>query len=254
MDKVYHSGECDPPCPELSSLWTFGWLPSLLIGIGCGTFVLAAAGLLFSAMETRPPLIAYAITLSMLVLFQCFFIYCTFQASSLVSQQLFLKEQNVIGETEKLYKADETYRENWNAIQSDLRCCGFSDWMDYNELGLTNDELTALGIAYCYPKSCCTDQINFGCWSKQTSCYKVYNNYWPKDGEIDGSMSLNLRGCNKVLHQMYKEELPPIFLFIELLGAINILVEVAAIALASAYVAQITRRAKRYNMDNMEMR
>ena len=63
---------------------------------------------------------------------------------------------------------------------------------------------------------------------------------------------LNVHGCAQVLEEMYKKTLPNVFFFIEINGGLTILIEVVAIALSSAFVAQITRRSKR-GQAGMEM-
>ena len=61
---------------------------------------------------------------------------------------------------------------------------------------------------------------------------------------------LNIRPCPHVIQEMYENLVPNLFVFIGILGGLNILVEVITITLASAFVAQITRRTKRYEMAN----
>ena len=65
---------------------------------------------------------------------------------------------------------------------------------------------------------------------------------------------VNIRTCPAVIQEMYDRLVPGLLTFIGILAGFNIIVEIVTIALASAFVAQITRRAKRYEMGNgMEM-
>ena len=173
---------------------------------------------------------------STLVLFQCFFIYVTFQASALISETTPIFSQGrAISAAQDLYKKKREFRENWNIIQSDLRCCGFNSWADWSIMALTDAEHRNLTQSACYPKSCCTQTFD---QCTDTHCYK---NWQEISGDVD---EINLRGCNHVLQEFYQEKLPSVFTFTELMGTINILVEVATIALASGLVGQITRKLK----------
>ena len=83
--KVYHMDKIYAPSNEkdhegrtklngLEDLANFGILPWLLVSIGFATFILATLGFLFSAIESKPPLMVYSIMLGLLVLFQFYFI------------------------------------------------------------------------------------------------------------------------------------------------------------------------------------
>ena len=269
MDKIYTSGGKSELAPTngLEELWSYGWLPWLLIGIGLGTFILSSLGFLFSGMESKPPLFVYSFLMALLVLFQLFVIYVTFNASSKIStQEDQIKSLLTRAGNTRLYFKDETFRGNWNKIQRNLRCCGFEDFKDWENLQVEQLNITE---GRCYPESCCveaqanSEQCKPRCGSNQGSqCEEENRNHIAncRLSSINDYLQLmkiiNVRGCATVLEELYSNTLPNIFFFIEINGALTILVEVIAIALSSAFVAQITRRSKRYNlgMDDMELK
>ena len=256
MDKIYVYGENS----RLNDLWSYGQLPMLLIGIGIGTFVLATLGFLFLTMESKPPLMVYSILLGMLVFAQFYFIFVTFDANSKISNEDRVEIKNNL-ETEglELYLKDASFRKNWDTVQLDLRCCGFQqeyaeDWTSLNGDRMRN--FMNISGNRCFPESCCirsersTDQLcrearNEDLNSHTTRCRAGQTE--PK--ALKSKMrALNIRRCPEVIQEKYIEYLPNLFFFLEIHGGLTILVEVISIALSSAFVAQITRRAKRYNM------
>jgi len=258
MDKIY------VPSDEgiLDSLSSYGKLPWLLVGIGIATFVLATLGFLFLELESKPPLIVYSFLLGLLVITQFYFVYVTIDANnriSIGSQRLI---QNELEKGMKLYLKvnDSTFRDNWNTIQHDFRCCGFrrQGGDDYRILSQSNlENFIIVADNFCVPESCCIkDQQESGgllCQKRELgkgprqNCGKTANpnelNEWKME-------QLNIRACPHVIQEMYENLVPNLFIFIGILGGLNILVEVITITLASAFVAQITRRTKRYEMAN----
>jgi electron transfer flavoprotein alpha subunit len=110
----------------------------------------------------------------------------------------------------------------------------------------------------CFPESCCVSPDDFaGLCKKQPKrqqintevCKKSTTVYLLEQTEVK---QLNVHGCAQVLEELYKKTLPNVFFFIEINGGLTILIEVVAIALSSAFVAQITRRSKR-GQTGMEM-
>ena len=108
----------------------------------------------------------------------------------------------------------------------------------------------------CFPESCCIlseRTIDRLCRKTQ---YENLNDHTSRcrAGQTEPKAlkekmrALNIRRCPEVIQEKYIEYLPNLFFFLEIHGGLTILVEVISIALASAFVAQITRRAKRYNM------
>ena len=151
------------------------------------------------------------------------------------------------------------FRENWNTIQSDFRCCGFDsgNWggQDYLSLGGSNlKKFMMVSDNYCVPESCCIEDEK----SNGLLCQK-------RNREDCGSgdqetkrvemkiKQINIRACPHVIQEIYENEIPQLFVFIAINGGLTIIAEVITIALASAFVTKLARRAKRYdarcNMD-----
>ena len=265
--KVYHMDKIYAPSNEkdregrtkpngLEDLENFGMLPWLLISIGFATFVLATLGFLFSAIESKPPLMVYSILLGLLVLFQFYFIYVTFNANAFIDKS---RQENAIEDRfqrqgTELYLNDETFRSRWNIIQHNLRCCGFTKILgeEWRHLGLDGyKKLSNATGNRCFPESCCVSPEDFSGLCKKQPKHQQINaeickkSSTVKDLEQKEVKQLNVHGCAQVLEEMYKKTLPNVFFFIEINGGLTILIEVVAIALSSAFVAQITRRSKR---------
>ena len=261
MDKIYVYGENS----KLNEHWSYGQLPMLLIGIGSATFVIATLGFLFLTMRSKPPLMMYSILLGLLVFCQFYFIFVTFDANSKISNKDGVEIKNNL-ETGglKLYLNNPDFRHNWDTIQSELRCCGFLQKFaeDWTNLG-GQDMKTFMNISEnrCYPESCCIpDAINDRYCVEQkidreitnedvnehkTRCTKSEQETKRLKRKIE---VLNIRRCPEVIQERYVNYLPNLFFFLEIHGGLTILVEVISIALASAFVAQITRREKRNNV------
>jgi hypothetical protein len=262
MDKIY------VPSDEgiLDSLWSYGTLPWLLVGIGIATFVVATLGFLFLELESKPPLIVYSCLLGLLVISQFYFVYVTIDANNKIaidSQKLI---QNDLEKAMKLYLKvnDSTFRDNWNTIQRDFRCCGFlrQGGDDYRTLSQSDlHDFTIVADNRCVPESCCiNDEQDSGgvlCQRRELGKGPRQNcgSTAPPNQLNEWKMKqLNVRPCPHVIQEMYGNLVPKLFVLIGILGGLNILVEVITITLALSFVAQITRRAKRYEIANdMEM-
>ena len=262
MDKIYVYGENS----NLNEHWSYGQLPMLLIGIGSATFVIATLGFLFLTMESKPPLMMYSILLGLLVFCQFYFIFVTFDANSKISNKDGVEiKNNLENEGLELYLNNPDFRQNWDTIQSELRCCGFQqefaeDWTILNGQRLK----TFMNISEnrCYPESCCiTDSITDRYCREKKIEREITNDDVnehearcksdQETKELKQKMRvLNIRRCPEVIQERYVVYLPNLFFFLEIHGGLTILVEVISIALASAFVAQLTRRQKRNNMGN----
>ena len=244
MNQIYSSTQTG-----LGDLWYFYLLPYLLIGIGSTTLVLSTVGFVFSAMESRIALIIYAVLMSLLAIFQLFFIYVTFKANGLVEKQDQLFQNRVETAVTNLYMTDVDFRGDWDNIQSDMRCCGFGKDKLAFTVWTTDSHISELkkqnpeDFNECFPKSCLIDDRQL---ITPTDCTNPQARMLYK--------KINMRGCLPILETMYQKKLPRIFLFIEIYGALTIIAEITIVALASAFVGQITRRTKRYEMQNIELK
>jgi hypothetical protein len=178
------------------------------------------------------------------------------------------KHQSIINQ---VYKDNEQFQEKWGNLQQRLRCCGAYSYLDFN---------TIFGRK-CAPKSCCIDEDN--CSGLETTClvgqvwkkiyirgmllvffidFKIHKfftsarlrfsperstlkppNYWNFDTDI---FTL---GCLDILARLYRKDLPMGTLVVAIGIVATALAGIIAVALAAAFVAQMTRRAKRWDVN-----
>ena len=74
---VYHFDKVYYPNSKLDVMWPFHALPWSLIGLGIATMTAVIFGFFTCALEFRPILIAYSVTLAALVLGKFYLIYIT---------------------------------------------------------------------------------------------------------------------------------------------------------------------------------
>ena len=131
------------------------------------------------------------------------------------------------------YVTDEGVKAEWDALQSQLRCCGgrkygtgYTDWT--NKLENRDD----------VPDSCChADTREEGCGR----------------GKITRGSGFGARqdfgiwkdGCLEILKQKMRDDIMPFLMIYAGLGVLLALVELITVVLACAYVAQIGRRIRR---------
>ena len=133
---------------------------------------------------------------------------------------------------------ETSFRDEWDWIHQRLRCCGFVNYIEHK-----NYQKNA--TTTCVPESCCVD-INEegGCTQRQTLMDCTHLETQKKSGSI--CSLIYTQGCLEILSRMYKRELKTELLIFGLFEVLIVLGEIVSCALASAYVAQITRRQKSY--------
>lgn len=210
----------------------FQILPWVLIGSGVLSFLISTAGFIFSStIESRCFLYFYAISCIVLSLVQFFTIYVSFEARRVISTDESWTRNNL-----DLYYKDDAVRENWDFLQSRLRCCGVrsTGYTDYLNLGSENGNR--------FPDSCCydyeTDKPGATCSS----------NFKKSDRNIkitDFAHEIYLRGCVDILKNIYQTYLENFLLYVSLSCCLYALVLIVATTLAFAFSAQINRHKKR---------
>ena len=140
----------------------------------------------------------------------------------------FPSQRNIVSSKTE-YTGD--FRSKWDALQKHLRCCGGNNYLDFdNRLkpDLNGD---------CVPKSCCiNDEI----------CNRSENNC--KTAALNLFTQIYTAGCMTIVENLYKTELDSGLLVYAIAIAIIALICVVAVALGFAFVAQLSRREKRYNV------
>ena len=255
MDKIYVESDEG----HLNDLWSYRQLPWLLVCIGITTLVVTTIGFLFLGLEAKPPLFVYSCLLGLLIVTKVYFLYVTLNANNKIAIDNQRHIQNALeNDGMTLYLGNKSmFRDNWNTIQHDFRCCGFESGYlggeDYMRLGESDlKRFKIVSDNRCVPDSCCIkDAKDAGgvlCQKRdRQNCGMDLKENVRNEQKME---QVNIRPCPHVIQEMYERFLPTLFTIIGIIAAQAILVEIITIALALASVAHITRRAKRYQEVN----
>ena len=130
----------------------------------------------------------------------------------------------------KLYNTDSTVRHNWDAMQRDLRCCGaknfdtgFTDWRN-----ILQDNV---------PDSCCHHE-EYQCGVDKQRRNKVWTD-----------LQIWRDGCLEILQIKIRSEVLVVLVVYMMVGVAMAVLELVTVAVACAYVAQITRRIRHKTRD-----
>jgi len=204
---------------------TFYIAPYTMLGMGLYTLLVAAFGMTMKGYDKRRWFVIYAFLLAIAFAGQLVSVYFIWQIRTLVS--LGSVGGSHVADTLTKYETDSSVTSSWDKMQSRLMCCGGNNW----HTGYTDYRGTSIGRNDdSVPDSCCIIP-NEGCGrgvlrqAAQTVQDKIF-----------------VHGCIEVLTRWLENEvvdLIPIYAAVSLGVA---LIEIITVALASAYVAQITRR------------
>ena len=128
--------------------WPIYNLPLVLMGVGCATLLTSIACFICSVFKSKRPVIGYAIVMIFLVLGKFACLFMVFKAQGIIERNLretTMSEPNY--KVMELYFKDEEFRNNWDHLQDQLRCCGANTFEDYY-INTTNE---------CFPLSCSID-------------------------------------------------------------------------------------------------
>jgi len=204
---------------------TFYIAPYSMLGMGLYTFFVAMFGLIMKGYEKRRWFVIYAILLAIAFAGQLTSLYFMWQITTIVS--LGSVGGSHVVDSLSLYQIDSKVTNSWDEMQSRLMCCGGNNW----HTGYTDYRGTPIGQSSdSVPDSCCISP-NEGCGRGIL-----------KESRLVVQDKIFVHGCVEVLTRWLKNEVVniiPIYAGVSLLVA---LVEIVTVALASAYVAKITRR------------
>jgi len=204
---------------------TFYIAPYTMLGMGLYTLLVAVFGMTMKGYDKRRWFVMYAFLLSIAFAGQLVSVYFIWQIRTLVS--LGSVGGSHVVDALSMYQIDSSVTKTWDDMQSRLMCCGGNNWIigykDYSgtPFGQEDDSV---------PDSCCINPHE-GCG--QGILHK---------GTIAVQDKIFVHGCIEVLTRWLENEvvnLIPIYAAVSLGVA---LIEIITVALASAYVAQITRR------------
>ena len=153
FDKIYY------PDSKLEAFWPMHALPWTLIGIGVSTLMVAILGFVVFSLQIRPLITIYAVLLAPLVLGKFGLIHITFKTeTALREESSYLDIAEYQNAAMQLYHEKEDFRESWDLLQTHLRCCGGTYYLDYILSSYANQTYM------CYPQSCCVEKnINGEC-------------------------------------------------------------------------------------------
>jgi hypothetical protein len=114
----------------------------------------------------------------------------------------------------------------WDDLQSDLHCCGGNNFLT----GYNDYRSTPIGANNSVPDSCCHNIIE-GCGRNLLS---------QNEDQIRNTIFVD--GCLTILKTKLKNDVIPMMIVYAVVGVILALLELITVVLASAYVAQITRK------------
>ena len=205
--------------------------PYLMLGVGIYTFLVSFYGFFISTSGNRGLLIAFAVLLSIACLSQIVSVFM-FQKINL---QLDDPPEGLDKATQQLRHYGDSRHEDvtssWDTMQENLHCCGAEDYKDWQPI-LRND----------VPDSCCRDN-DVGCGK---NAGEWDNGHIIRDIYVDG--------CFEIMENWMTTYVRPLTDIYSALGAVTAIIELIAIALSSAYSAQITRHRARDERIQLEQR
>ena len=142
--------------------WPIYSLPLVFIGVGGATLMTSIACFICSVFQSKRPVIGYAIVMIFLVLGKFASLFVIFKAQGVIEHNLretSMSEPNY--DVVESYYNDEVFRNNWDDLQNQLRCCGGNTFQDFY-INKTTD---------CFPFSCTIDRMEQ--YENQTCVQKV---------------------------------------------------------------------------------
>ena len=199
--------------------------PYMLLSLGIYKFLLAIFGFIVAAQKNRVLLVAFSILLVMGFVGQLASIFLFWQLRTEI--QLGSISGAQIQDQLMLYGSDLEITFNWDYIQQHLSCCGGFKW----DSGYYDYKSAPIGRNESVPDSCCTKGNIPGCgrnaflWGTQ----KVQS-------------TIFAQGCVEILQKWLLMDIDPMISIYTAIGVSIAMVEIITVVLASAYVAQISRR------------
>lgn len=204
--------------------------PVLMICMGVYKFVVSFYGFSISNTENRGLLAVFAVLMVIGFLAQLASIFTAIE----VRTAIVLSDYGGVNyiETLQKYGVDATVTADWDKLQTEQRCCG-----GLNELsGYEDYRNTPIGANNSVPDSCCflvTERCGQGIFQRPKD--SIRNSIWTT-------------GCITALKYRLENEVARIMVVYAGVSVLIALVELIAVVLTSAYIAQISRRRTREEM------
>ena len=196
--------------------------PYLLLSLGVYKFLVSIFGFVIADRKDRALLVMFALLLVCGFVGQLAAIFIFWEVRTQI--QLGSPGSPQIQEELIRYGSDTKVTKSWDEIQQRLGCCGGLSW-NTGYIGYRN---TPIGRNNSVPDSCCLHGHTRGCGRH------VFNERYPQN--------IFVHGCIEILQKLMRKDVEPMIGVYTASGVVIALVEIIAVVLSSAYVAQITRR------------
>ena len=196
--------------------------PYLLLSLGVYKFLVSIFGFVIADRKDRALLVMFALLLVCGFVGQLAAIFIFWEVRTQI--QLGSPGSPQIQEELIRYGSDTKVTKSWDEIQQRLGCCGGLSW-NTGYIGYRN---TPIGRNNSVPDSCCLHGHTRGCGRN------VFNERYPQN--------IFVHGCIEILQKLMRKDVEPMIGVYTASGVVIALVEIIAVVLSSAYVAQITRR------------
>jgi hypothetical protein len=207
----------------------FAIVPPYIIVLGFYTFGVCFFGFAISGSERRALLAVYAVLLAIAFVAQIGSIFMSLELRSVIEQEKVTAAN--VNDDLMLYGVDHSITAKWDELQRYYHCCGANNFLT----GYNDYRSTPIGRNFSVPDSCCHQQT--------TDC--GYGIFKQSEDQIINKIFVN--GCLTLLQYQLETDVVPMMVGYAVVGVILALVELITVVLASAYVAQITRRERRAN-------
>ena len=199
--------------------------PYMMIILSIYQLFMSIIGLINGILENRCTLISFVILLVIAfitqigVMITCISLYCEINTGFIFSIKPFAEN-----EIEK-YAYDASIQTFWNNLQRELHCCGLEGKQDGYKIWFTNSSV---------PNSCCRED--------QSECSESID----KDISLENAGKfIYTEGCLDKLEFEINENVSPLIVMCQIVGAVNLVVELICIVLISVYALQMSQRGQR---------
>ena len=151
-------------------------------------------------------------------------------------EYIFVNEKTkLLSEAKRLYKNDTDFRDNYDYIQRKFRCCGFENAInDFNQIILPNQKEQVL-------KACCIPNDDNKIECEKEDFEGIENNeYFEK---------IHNEGCFNVVKRKFRNSLPKMLITGSIGMAVTAIIGIVNVALALAFVAQLNRKKRNWDIE-----
>lgn len=204
--------------------------PMLMVALGIYKFVVSIYGFAITGTENRCVLALFAILLSLAFIGQLGSIFTAIEVRTKINLGDYTATN--VNDVLRKYGEDDTITAEWDSMQRELRCCGGFGSLD----GHTSYTNTPIGGNNSVPDSCCRKYDEEGCGKGLLGA--SYNSEQVRN-------KIYVTGCLTALEYSLENDVVMMMAIYAGVGVLIALIELIAVVLTCAYIAQITRRRTR---------